>query len=1387
MEQQTRAWARIERDRKGRGRRLRFRTTAFLSVVAVLAAGGALTATAAPGDTSYAEGQFLSGSLLDSVDLSGVVGIDGESATSDGVTPETNAQNLDLTALGIVNVDVGGGIQLPIDFVDAGVVGQYANAETDGSSLGASGLISDTGAIGTGITPAPGLAPGPLGFDLADLLGAEFAGTITDLDLEVGAVSAQAEVTAGGTPVGDYEIASAVVQVDSPAIAGIAGTVNDAVAGLQGDVDALAGPGGSLVNGVLGAVDDLLLGVGIGSATATVDVDLAAAVAPILSTPLDSGGGVVIDLAAGTITLDLDQLVGGLNSVPPSTELLSAAVLTEVTTQVADLIDGLVDDLGTAITTALENAAVAVEVTLTAPVLGTPLVTVTVDGTLLEVVDGNAAVAIDALGVPIIGLTDAVILAALGPIVNAVIDSDTGALGTLLTTLTDDVLNPVIDALNPAILLLDTVVSLLANVQEPEPPVAGAVFQETALRLSVLPTAIVPGLLELNLARALVGPNLVAPVLLTLTPDEGPTAGGTLVTIDGTALAGPTAVTIDGVSVPFTQVSDTQVSFTTPPHAAGPVDVTVTTAAGVSAPLPFTFVPAPVLTVLTPDEGPVAGGTPVTITGTDLAGATEVTIDGASVPFTQVSDTEITLVTPPHAAGPVDVIVETPGGPSNALPFTFVPAPVLTALTPDEGPVAGGTPVTITGTDLAGATEVTIDGASVPFTQVSDTEITFTTPPHAAGPVDVVVTTPGGDSNALPFTYVPAPSLIALTPDEGPAAGGTLVSITGTNLGGATAVTIDGASVPFTQVSATEVTFVTPPHLPGPVDVTVTTPGGVSGPLAFTYLPGPVILSLTPEVGPVAGGTLVTITGSGLTGATDVTIDGVPVAFTPVSDTEVTFVTPPHAAGPVDVVVSTPGGDTNPLPFTYLDVPALTALTPDEGPTIGGTIVTITGTALAEATEVTIDGVSVPFTQVSDTEIAFVTPPHAAGPVDVVVITPGGTSNPLPFTYVPAPVLTVLTPDEGPVAGGTPVTITGTDLAGATEVTIDGASVPFTQVSDTEITFVTPPHAAGPVDVIVETPGGPSNALPFTYVPAPVLTALTPDEGPVAGGTPVTITGTDLAGATEVTIDGTSVPFTQVSDTEITFTTPPHAAGPVDVVVTTPGGDSNALPFTYVPAPVLTALSPADGPETGGTEVTITGTDLGGATSVTVDGEEVDFTVVDDATITIVTPPHAAGPVDVVVTTPGGASPPLEFEYTPVTTIDGIAPGTGPEAGGTQVTITGHCFAGATAVWFGDVPATSFEVVDDTTIIAVAPAGVGTVDVTVVGSEACGDATAEGGFAYTPAAGAPPAAGPGSGQSGTTSGIASTGFDPTPWLGGALVVLLAGALMLLSRRRGARG
>ncbi|MGX5696669.1 IPT/TIG domain-containing protein [Agromyces soli] len=1344
------------------------------------AGGGALSAQAAPGDDSYAAGQFLSGSLLDLMNLDAVVGIDGETATSSGVTPETNSGTLGLGVLGAINVALPGGLQLPVDFANAGVVGQYAHADVDASSIGASGLISDAGAIGTGVTPAPGVAPGPMTFDLSDLLGAGFTGAITDLDLALGVMSANAQVVNAGAPVGDYEIQSAGLVIDSPVVEGVTGTVTSAVGTLQSDVDALAGSNGALVNGVLDTVDGLLAGVGLGTATATVDVDLQAALGSLLTTPLDSGNGVVIDLGAGTITVDLEQFAG-LNGLAPNTELLSTAVLQAISAEVAALIDGLVQDIETAVTNALDAATVSVDVVLTAPVVGTDLVHITVDGTLATISDKTATVGITALGVPIVGLDADAVLSGLKPIVDGVIDPVTGSLGTFFTTLNDDVVVPVTDILNPAIELLDEVVSLLANVQEPTPPVAGQVFTETALRLSLLPTAILPQLLVLDLAKATVGPDALVgpPVIASLTPNQGPTAGGTAVTISGTDLDGATDVLVDGVSVGagnWTQGPGTDIVWTTTAHDPGTVQVQVVTPQGTSNEMPFTFVPpAPVIAALTPDQGPTAGGTPVTISGTDLTFATDVLVDGASVSgsagalgsWTQ-SGPNVIWTTAAHATGPVQVQVVTPGGTSNQMAYTFVPpAPGLLSLTPPQGTTAGGTAVTISGTDLTGATDVTIDGVSVSGSggalgswAQSGADVVWTTAPHAAGPVQVRVVTPGGTSNAMTYTFVEPLDLVALTPDHGPETGGTSVTISGDGLETVDSVTVDGATVAITHNPDGTISFTTPAHAPGTVNVVVTNALGIDS-LPFTFDPVTKITGVSPASGPEAGTNVVTITGSCFTGASAVLFGSTPAtAFTVVNDTTITA-TVPAGTGVVDVVVTgggTCGTGTLDDGYAYVPAPLLSSLSPTQGPTAGGTPVTITGTDLAGATDVTIDGVSVGagnWSQVDATHVSFTTPAHAAGPVAVRVVTVGGTSNALTYTYIPpAPVIAELSPDEGPAVGGTFVTVTGTNLAGATGLTVDGVPTPFAEIAGV-VTFVTPPHLPGPALVQVTTLGGPSNVMPFTYFAAPAIASLSPTQGTTLGGTVVTITGTALAGATDVTIDGASVTgsggalgtWAQVDATHLTWTTAAHVAGPVAVRVMTAGGTSAPMTYTFVEPVDLAALTPDHGPETGGTPVTITGTGLGTTTGVTVDGASVPFIVVDAGTVTIQTPPHAPGAVSVVVTNPIGSDS-LPFTYEAVTKIDEVSPPSGPEAGGTTVTITGSCFTGATAVLFGSTPATSFTVVSDTEITAVVPAGTGVVDVSVTGGGTCGTGTIDDGYTYVPAPVAvslAPSSGPASG------------------------------------------
>ena len=172
------------------------------------------------------------------------------------------------------------------------------------------------------------------------------------------------------------------------------------------------------------------------------------------------------------------------------------------------------------------------------------------------------------------------------------------------------------------------------------------------------------------------------------------------------------------------------------------------------------------------------------------------------------------------------------------------------------------------------------------------------------------------------LTVAPSPPTVTLmTPNSGSTVGGTSVTITGTNFTGATGVTIGGvAATGVSVVSATSITATTPAGTAGTASVVVTTPvGSNAANTLFTYVAPPTVTSLTPTSGTTAGGTAVTITGTGFTGATGVTIGGVAATgVSVVSATSITATTPAGTAGTASVVVTTPAGSNaaNTL-FTY--------------------------------------------------------------------------------------------------------------------------------------------------------------------------------------------------------------------------------------------------------------------------------------------------------------------------------------------------------------------------------------------------------------------------------------------------------------------------------------
>jgi hypothetical protein len=196
------------------------------------------------------------------------------------------------------------------------------------------------------------------------------------------------------------------------------------------------------------------------------------------------------------------------------------------------------------------------------------------------------------------------------------------------------------------------------------------------------------------------------------------------------------------------------------------------------------------------------------------------------------------------------------------------------------------------------------------------------------------------------------------------------------------------------------------------------------------------------------------------------------------------------------------------------------------------------------------------------------------------------------FNIIAVPTITSVSPDEGPNAGGQVVTITGTSLTGASEVHFGGTAVACTGSittckveSATEIKATTPSRAAGTVDVTATTGGGTSVTNPadhYTYVAAPAVTALNPAKGSTAGGNQVEIVGLRLAGATKVEFGGTVVnaPFAENTATRIKVIAPAHAAGTVNVRVTTVGGTSSNFPqddYTYVVPSVLPIIGTGGG------------------------------------------------------------------------------------------------------------------------------------------------------------------------------------------------------------------
>ncbi len=851
----------------------------------------------------------------------------------------------------------------------------------------------------------------------------------------------------------------------------------------------------------------------------------------------------------------------------------------------------------------------------------------------------------------------------------------------------------------------------------------------------------------------------VGPVISAISPIAGSTTGGTPVTIGGSNFRSGALVFFGGKSATIVGTSPVAISVSSPPSGPGVVDVAITNPDGRSSIARGAYnyyVGGPVIARITPAFGPLDGGTDVVIDGRNFQQRITGTVGGRALQnVRRLDDRSISATTPRGAmAGAVDVRVENDDGQSDTLLSGFAygnappPSFALSRVTPEVGPIAGGTRVTIIGSGFATGATVTFGGQPATGVQVvGGATISCVTPPGMIGPVEVVVTQ-GGDSRRLqlgfwyfdPSRRGPTPSIAAVTPALGPVPGNSTVLITGNGFA-------DGARVYFGTKAATTTTFVTASTVtavtpaadaPGPVDVRVQNPDGqvVTLNQGYVYVdpsslgPSPALTSVTPNTGGSADETAVVVAAQNVTAGALVFAGGRPAKNVMLRTGSVDATFGPDAPGAVDVAITNPDGQSGRLAngFTYSrSPPTLLTITPNTVPVGGGLKVLLSGKGFVAGATVTIATQMVPTTFVDSTLLFVTVPANPIGQVDVTVTNPDGQRSTLMngLTYANimlgnSPTLTSIAPSRGPTTGGTIALLVGTNLAQGARVLFGGTpATRVTVMSDTRLSCQVPAGMAGLIDITVVNPDGQSAQLlqgfryvdPSTLGPAPTLISVTPSSGNSAGGTQTVLTGSLFQQGMLVFFGGFSANASNVQNGGIaTATTPGGPSGLVDVAITNPDGQSSILvgAFSYTPRPEPQTIFPAEGPTGGGTMFTIAGRNFSAGAKVFFGSTEATTAMVQSPTvITGTTPGRAAGVVDVRVQNPDGQTGTLTMAYTynSAPTISLSRPGAGPVAGGSTVLITGTGFRTGTTVTVGGAMATNVRVVSDTQLYTVTPAG----------------------------------------------------------------------------------
>lgn len=861
-----------------------------------------------------------------------------------------------------------------------------------------------------------------------------------------------------------------------------------------------------------------------------------------------------------------------------------------------------------------------------------------------------------------------------------------------------------------------------------------------------------------------------APVISSASPSTINGEVGGTVTLTGSGFTGATAVNLGNSSASFSVVNDGSLTITVPPSATyGAVDVKVTNSSGNSTlanAFSYTAPPTIVVTSVSPSTVNYRGGGSITINGSGFntkywaswtgVGRRALSLGGAYLTVTSFTDTQIVATIPSTTIlNNPTLRVDTYNNSFEFNNFVSVvqpPNPTITSISVASGSILGGYSTTLTGTGFLNVNYVYFGNNSVYVTPLSDTQLQVNVPSTLdLGTVDVKVVNPWNDatlSNAFTYEKPTAPTITAISPSIGLMSGGTQITITGSGFGtplsGYTScvacnkyygyVKIGSNFASVTSYTGTQIVATLPVGtMAGIYDVTVGNywnSGTLAGGFTYNSPAQPTITSITPNNGTVAGGTTVTIIGTGFsTGSYSSSLDQATYGYLSIGGkyiypdiktaTSLTFTMPAGTnAGPSDVHIWNGWtGATFSEIYTYNAIPSptITSISPNSISMTTTPLVTISGTNLENVTSISVGGTSRSYASRSNTQLTFYAPTSLfSGAVDVRVLTSTDSATVTSgLTYVPvvAPTITSLDVTSGTAAGGTVVTVTGSGFRTQNQyycscgigygfLKLDGVYVSTSELSDTQLRFTTPSASKiGSVNLEIGNFWGSTVlANAFTYVkpPSPTITSISSNTGSAKGGNALTIQGTNLSGISTVKIGTFAANIQAQNASQITVLTPRTTQlGTVDVSVFSTWDSATvagAYTLTAPLQPTITSISPNSASQIGGTSITIYGSGFSVPTYYTtyqcndINCGYVRFgsifasvTSFTDSQIVVNLPAgSASGLVDVqVVNYWNSAAASAGFTYTPPPSpsISNITPSTGGVEGGTIVTINGSGFS----------------------------------------------------------------------------------------------------------------